>query len=88
MTTATVPAALSNLHSVKTTPLERRRLSLYKQAILQRHWAVADHLLSAIEVCSGHDAQMSDAVAQACCALVAVALTAREAPATESGHGP
>lgn len=47
---------------MNATPLELRLLSVYRQAIRQQNWVVADHLLSAIEACGPADGTMSDIV--------------------------
>lgn len=49
-----------------TTLLERRLLSVYRLAVSQNHWAVAEHLLAAIESCAQHDApDLNDTLAEA-----------------------
>lgn len=50
---------------MKSTPFEQRLLSVYKEAVRQHQWAVADHLLSAIEACAPADDPLSEAVAMA-----------------------
>lgn len=54
---------------MKSTPIEQRLLSVYKEALRQHQWKVAEHLLSAIEACAPADAPMSEAVAMAYGAL-------------------
>ena len=44
---------------MKATSLESRLLSVYRAAVHQKNWIVADHLLSAIEACAPPDATMS-----------------------------
>ena len=60
--------------AMKTTSLESRLLSVYKTAVRQKNWMVADHLLSAIEACAPPDAMMSDTVIEAYCDLAAQAM--------------
>lgn len=49
-----------------TTLLERRLLSVYRQAVGQNHWAAAEHLLAAIEACAQDDAaDLNDTLAEA-----------------------
>lgn len=50
---------------------EQRLLSVYKQAVRQNNWVVADHLLSAIEACAPPDVPMSNTVIEAYCNLAA-----------------
>lgn len=64
---------LSVPNPLKTIPLEQRLLSVYKQAVRQNNWLVADHLLSAIEACAPPDAELSEPVAEAYRALAAQA---------------
>ena len=61
--------------AMKTTSLESRLLSVYKTAVRQKNWMVADHLLSAIEACAPPDAMMSDTVIEAYCDLAAQAMS-------------
>lgn len=56
---------------MKSTPFEQRLLRVYREAIRQDQWVVADHLLSAIEAYAPADAPMSEAVATAYGALAA-----------------
>lgn len=58
---------------MKTIALEQRLLSVYKQAVRQHNWLVADHLLSAIEACAPPGAELSETVAEAYRALAAQA---------------
>ncbi|TAL71640.1 MAG: hypothetical protein EPN79_04255 [Burkholderiaceae bacterium] len=70
---------------MKTTPLERRLLEVYLQAVRQNNWIVAEHLLSAIEACAPPEAAISNAVAEAYfVALAAKAPPCQQTPATVS----
>lgn len=53
--------------------IEQRLLSVYKHAVRQHNWLVADHLLSAIEACAPPGAELSETVAEAYRALAAQA---------------
>ena len=68
---------------MKTTPLERCLLKVYLQAVRQKDWIVADHLLSAIEACAPPEATMSDTVIEAYFALAARANIFQQTQATE-----
>jgi hypothetical protein len=46
-------------------PLELHLLEIYQEALRQRNWAVAEHLLCAIEACAPADAPISETVAKA-----------------------
>ncbi len=54
-------------------PLELHLLEVYEEALRQRNWAVAEHLLCAIEVCAPADAPISKTVAKAYGVLAAQA---------------
>lgn len=56
---------------MRPTPFEQRLLRVCQEAIRQDQWAVADHLLSAIDDYAPADAPMSEAVASAYGALAA-----------------
>lgn len=58
---------------LKTIPLEQRLLGVYKHAVRQNNWLVADHLLSAIEACAPPGVELSETVAEAYRALAAQA---------------
>lgn len=72
---------------MKDALLERRLLSVYKLAVRQHNWVVADHLLSAIEACAPPDDALSDTVAEAYCALAVSVIASKQAPATGSRSG-
>ena len=69
---------------MKSTTLEHRLLSVYRQALRQDQWTVADHLLSAIEACAPPDVPINDTVAEAYRSLAKTAVMPREAQATRS----
>lgn len=73
--------------AMKDPSLERRLLGLYKLAVRQKNWVVADHLLSAIEACAPLDDVMSDTVAEAYSALVDSTAVFALAPAPGSKSG-
>ncbi len=50
---------------MKSELLEQHLLDIYQEAIRQRRWAVAEHLLCAIEACAPVDAPISATVAKA-----------------------
>ena len=50
---------------MRATSLEQGLLNLYKQAVRQRRWNIAEHLLLAIEACAPPDNAMSAAVTEA-----------------------
>ncbi|PLC01521.1 hypothetical protein CY658_31855 [Variovorax sp. RO1] len=54
-------------------PLELHLLEIYQEALRQRNWAVAEHLLCAIEACAPADAPVSETVAKAYGVLAAEA---------------
>jgi hypothetical protein len=58
---------------MKSESLEQHLLDIYQEAIRQRRWAVAEHLLCAIEACAPADAPISGTVAKAYSALAAEA---------------
>ncbi|WP_431511564.1 hypothetical protein [Variovorax sp. DAIF25] len=53
--------------------LELHLLEVYQEALRQRNWAVAEHLLCAIETCAPADAPISETVAKAYGVLAAEA---------------
>lgn len=61
-----------------------RLLSVYRQAVRQQNWVVADHLLSAIEACGPADGTMSDLVIAAYGDLAVRATASPQAQLTES----
>ena len=50
---------------MKSELFEQRLLDIYQEALRQRNWAVAEHLLCAIEACAPADAPISETVAKA-----------------------
>lgn len=72
---------------MKSNLLERRLLTVYRQAIRQDRCGVAEHLLSAIEACAAADAAISDAVAEAYGDIAARAMTSEPVPATRVRPG-
>jgi hypothetical protein len=58
-------------------PLELHLLEIYEEALRQRNWAVAEHLLCAIEACAPADAPISETVAKAYGVLAAEAQKSR-----------
>ncbi|HQT32208.1 MAG TPA: hypothetical protein PLE48_15135 [Thiobacillus sp.] len=69
---------------MKTIALERRLLSVYKEAVRKNNWLVSDHLLSAIEACAPPGAELSEAVAEAYRILAAKITAPGRAPMTGS----
>lgn len=59
---------------MKANPLEQRLLSVYRQAVRQSEWAVADYLLAALEACQPPEAAPGGAVAEAYRVLAAKAV--------------
>jgi hypothetical protein len=73
---------------MKTTSLERSLLKVYRQAVRQDNWIVAEHLLAAIEACAPPEYAMTDAVAEAYFAVLTVEATPpQQTPATRSMPG-
>lgn len=72
---------------MNATPLEQRLLSVYRQAVRQQNWVVADRLLSAIEACAPADGTMSDIVIEAYGDLAARAVASQQAQPTGSKPG-
>lgn len=56
---------------MKSEFFEQRLLDIYLEALRQRNWAVAEHLLCAIEACAPADAPISETVAKAYSGLAA-----------------
>jgi len=58
---------------MKSELFEQRLLDIYQEALRQRNWAVAEHLLCAIEACAPADEPISETVAKAYGVLAAEA---------------
>ena len=63
--------------------LEKRLSILYKQAVNERRWDIAEHLFSAIEACATTNDKMSGALSEAY-VIAARAMASQQTPVARS----